>query len=188
MSGFGTNGAEAQFYRANRTFWAPFAKNPIFGGKAPDQLTDWSPQEQYEGHAQLVFRLRDQFGDDVEHHDITFRSRGPRSRPRLERLIEDRHVNRSNPGTVTFYLRVQKFEGKPGAGAWVDLLDSISSLDFEITGFEARSGDIHYLPLTMALRPAVVRRIIKPFHTTLIDVTLLRLPSEKVFELSQSKA
>ena len=70
----------------------------------------------------------------------------------------------------------------------MDLLDSSASLEFEITGFEARSGDIHYSPLTIARRPTVVRRIIQPFHTTLIDVTLLWLPSEKVFELSQSKA
>ncbi len=157
-------------------------------GKLKGRLTEWNPQAQYEGHAQLVFRVRDQFGGDVEHHDITFKSRGPRSQLRLERLIEDKHVNRLNPGTVTFYLRLQKFRTQPEGAGWVNLLDRIASLDFEITGYEARSGDIHYLPLTITLRPTIVRRIIQPFHTTLIDVTLLRLPSEKVFALSPSKA
>ena len=35
VSGFGTNGAEAEFYRPNRTSSAPFDQNAIFGDKEP---------------------------------------------------------------------------------------------------------------------------------------------------------
>ena len=40
LSGFGTNGAEARFYRPNRTFPPPFDNNSIFGDKGPDQKID----------------------------------------------------------------------------------------------------------------------------------------------------
>ena len=36
LSGFGTNGAEARFYWANRTFSTPSVKNPILGDKGSD--------------------------------------------------------------------------------------------------------------------------------------------------------
>ena len=35
LPGFSTNGTEARFYRANRVFWTPFIKNPIFRDKEP---------------------------------------------------------------------------------------------------------------------------------------------------------
>ncbi len=63
-------------------------------------LTEWNKQEQYEGHAQLIFRLRDQYGEEVTDYDITFRSTRSGSANRIERMIEDKHVNTKNPSRL----------------------------------------------------------------------------------------
>ena len=46
----------------------------ISAAKLKFSLLEWDPQSQYEGHAQLIFRLKDQNGDPVEHYDIFFNS------------------------------------------------------------------------------------------------------------------
>ncbi len=144
--------------------------------------TDWNKQAQYEGHAQLVFRLRDQYGVDVDNHDITFKSRGSGTHS-VEHMIEDVHKNRLHPGTVTFYLRTQKYSAAHG---FEDLFDDCRRLDIEITGEEPQTDDIRYLPLTIEWSKANVPRMLQSFRTTFVDVTLLRLPSRNVLKLTRS--
>ena len=147
-------------------------------------LTDWDRQAQYEAHAQVIFRLRDQYGADVDHHDITFKSRGVGAN-RLERMIEDVHRNKLNPGTTTFYLRTQAYDSE---GGFKNLLDDCKRSDIEITGEEPDSEDIRYLPLTIELTKANVSKVLQGFRTTLVDITLLRLPSRHVFRLTKSRS
>ena len=141
-------------------------------------IFEWNKQSQYEGHAQIIFRLIDQFGNAVENFDITFKSYKPGKKQfRVETMIEDKHVNKKDKGTITFYLRTQSFIN----GEWLDLLKNIADLHIEITGYEALSGDIAYLPINVRLNSDLVRKAIQSFRTTIIDVVLARLPSEKVF-------
>jgi hypothetical protein len=42
------------------------------------------------------------------------------------------------------------------------------------------------LPLEVTVSPDELARLIQPFETTVVDVTLVRLPSEKVFRLSRA--
>ncbi len=144
-------------------------------------LTDWNKQEQYEAHAPIVFRIRDQFGEEVAHHDVTFKSRGVGTHS-LEHMIEDRHENGKNSGTVTFYLRTQSFDRQKG---WQNLLEDARRLEFEITGEEPASEDIRYLPLTMEISQANIPRLLQNFRTTVVDVTLLRLPASRVLRLTK---
>jgi len=145
-------------------------------------LLEWDKQAQYEGHSQLIFRLRDQFGNAVEEFDITFRSPGAGpGQPRLEGMIEDKYENRGDRGTVTFYLRTQKYN--TATKCWDDLLPLIPPVNMEITGHEPLSEDIAFVPMNLELSSQEVMAIIEPFKTTVVDITLLRLPSEKVFEV-----
>jgi hypothetical protein len=155
--------------------------------KLKNTLTDWNRREQYEGHSQLIFRVRDQFGAEVCEHDITFNSGGPKDRHRLEKMIEDKHRNRHWPGSTTYYLRTQKFEEIKGEQVLVDRLDNAAPMDFEITGCESQSDEIRYLPLRMKVSAANLKKMIEPFRTTVVDVVLLRLPSGRVFELKKSE-
>ena len=152
--------------------------------KLKGSLLEWDKRKQYEGHAQLVFRLRDQFGVGVRHFDVTLNSQGGgRSRQRLEAMIEDKHLNKQHPGTITFYLRTQSFDAD--SGEWVELLDSVATLQLEITAHEADTDELDFVPLRLRLTPTQVRKMIQSFRTTIVDITMLRLPSEKVFSIQK---
>jgi hypothetical protein len=144
-------------------------------------LTDWDKQEQYEAHTQVVFRIRDQYGLDVAHNDITFKSRGVGTN-QLEKMIEDVHKNKANPGTLTFYLRTQAFDSDHG---FVNLLEDCKAVDIEITAEEPDSDDIQYVPLSIELKRSAVPDVLQNFRTTVVDITMLRLPSPRVFALTR---
>ncbi len=144
-----------------------------------NRLVEWNVHEQYEAHAQLIFRIRDQFGNGVKDFDITFKTRGKDRR--IEDMIEDRRTNKNHDGTITFYLRTQKFED----GEWINLLDDVRPFDVEVTGNETESEEIGYVPLQLRLTSNQARAMLKNLQTTIIDIELARLPSQKVFRISQ---
>ncbi|MBD5780816.1 hypothetical protein IEN85_15050 [Pelagicoccus sp. NFK12] len=145
---------------------------------------EWNKQSQYEGHAQLIFRLRDQFGAPVEDFDITIKSTPQNtSKNKLEHMIEDKHLNKKTKGIITFYLRTQSFNKR--SKKWNELLDKVTTVHLEITAHEDKSDDIAFAPLSIKLTPSKIQALIQSFRTTIVDVTLLRLPTTKVFELSK---
>ncbi len=151
--------------------------------KLKSNIFEWDKQQQYEGHAQLIFRLKDQFGKAVDHFDVRFNSKPKnKDQPRLEKMIEDQHTHEKDKGSITFYLRTQKFD--KSKKIWKDQLADIAEMDVEITGLEAESSDISYVPMNLHLSSDDIKAILQSFRTTIIDITLVRLPSEKVFEIS----
>ncbi len=153
--------------------------------KLKSGLLEWNKQSQYEAHAQIIFRIRDQFGNGVEHFDVTFKShKTEKNQDSVEKMIEDRHSNTQDKGTITFYLRTAKFNKR--SKAWRDLLANIAPVDIEITGTEPDSEDIAYVPMNMRLDSTQVKTILESFKTTVIDITLVRLPSNKVFAINRS--
>lgn len=147
-------------------------------------LLDWNKQEQYEGHAQLIFRLRDQHGKPVEHFDIKFTSDARNKKAtKLEKMIEDHHGNKKDKGTITFYLRTQKFNKR--GKSWQELLENIAPVNVEITGHEPDSHDVAYVPMNIELDNDEINVLLQSFRTTIIDVTMVRLPSDQVFNIQQ---
>ena len=63
---------------------------------------------------------------------------------KLEKLIEDKHNNSHNKGTITYYYLKT---GRIKNNEWNELLDKVISTDIEITGHDAFSKDIIYIPL-----------------------------------------
>ncbi|MDQ8184889.1 hypothetical protein [Pelagicoccus sp. SDUM812002] len=152
--------------------------------KLRSSAMEWNKQCQYEGHAQLIFRLRDQFGTPVSDFDITIKSTPVNtSKNKLEQMIEDKHLNKKTKGIITFYLRTQSFNKR--SKKWTELLDNVTTVHLEITAHEDESDDIAFAPLSIKLTPSKIQSLIQSFRTTIIDVTLLRLPTTKVFELSK---
>lgn len=168
------------YKRTAERFKAATQKTFQRAGNLKFGLLEWNKQAQYEGHAQLIIRLKDQFGNAVEHFDIMFKSKGKDRSRALESWIEDHHSNDNDHGTITYYLRTQKFEKKK----WRDRIDTILPVDVEITGHEPLSDDIAYVPLNMRLTANQVAKILSNFQTTIIDVQLARLPSQKVFAVT----
>jgi len=116
-----------------------------------NSLLEWDKQSQYDAHAQLIFRIRDQFDNAVEDFDI---------------------------------LRTMEFN-KCGKH-WRNSLADIAPVNIEISGTESESDEIAYLPLTMSLSNDELMTVIEGFKTTIIDITLLRLPSDEVFKIEKT--
>jgi hypothetical protein len=149
-------------------------------------LTD--PRNQYDPHSQVIFRMHDQDGLPVpiSSNDIFFVSNQQKKGTiPIQTLIEDTVVCETNPNVIVFYLRVQKFV--KSAKDWVDELSNVQDFAIEITAIEpaapVQDPLISYVPLRMPLSNAELKTLIQPHRTTIIDVTLLRLPSPKVYQL-----
>ena len=96
-------------------------------------------------------------------------------------MIEDKHNNTKYPGTLTFYLRTVRFKNK----RWNDKICNIAPIDFEITAYEPGSNEISYVPLNIGLSSEDICHILQNFRTTIIDITLVRLPSDQVFKIEK---
>lgn len=177
---------ETAYQKSVERFQTSHQKTFQRAAKLRSKLTEWNPQEQYEGHAQLIFRIKDQFGNGVEHFDVMFKTGKTKGKQiRLEKLIEDHHGNKKSDGIITFYLRTQKFNEK--TKEFDEILNSIAPVDIEVTGHEPDSKDIEFVPLNIQLEPKHVTGILQSFRTTIIDVELVRLPTDKVFEIVNKK-
>jgi hypothetical protein len=121
--------------------------------------------------------------------DIFFVSeQGAKGTVPIQSIIEHTSVSGIAPNVITFYVRTQKFDRR--AKGWVDQLASVSDFELEITAIEPAAPTqnplISYLPLRMPLSGKQVKSLIQPHRTTIIDVTLLRLPSPDLYQLIKS--
>jgi hypothetical protein len=149
------------------------------------------PRNQYDPHAQVVFRLRDQDGLPIPigSSDIFFVSeQGENGTIPIQTIIEHTSVSGVSPNVLVFYVRTQKFDRR--AKGWVDQLANVSDFALEITAIEPAAPTqnplISYLPLRIPLSGKQVKNLIQPHRTTIIDVTLLRLPSPDLYQLIKS--
>jgi hypothetical protein len=103
-------------------------------------------------------------------------------------LIQDTSVSGVSPNSILFYLRVQKFIRKEQN--WVDQLRDVFDFALEITAIEPMAQRenplVSYLPLRLPLNRRQMSALIQPHRTTIIDVTLLRLPAPEVYQLIKS--
>lgn len=153
--------------------------------QAPKWWSQWltEPRAQYDGHSQLILRLRDQDGRPVTSFDVYFDSVGTRANAWLpfDRLIEHRHINSSSPHVITFYLRTLAFDAE--RKDWISRLPAVGGIDLEISATEPQTAEIRYLPLRYEFDAESVVRLLKPHTTTILDIELIRMPSEEVFRM-----
>lgn len=151
---------------------------------------EWSrPETQYDPHAQVIVRVRDQNDKPVKDCSIHFNSFGGDNDPRelINGLFEDQHQNKASRNICTFYLRTARWNqtkrdfqdriaGIHGVDLEIDVVDLNSRVDPALG-----SRRILFVPLRMRISGAELRRWITPHQTTIIDVNLLRLPAETTF-------
>ncbi len=149
------------------------------------------PRNQYDPHAQIIFRLRDQDGlpIPIASSDIFFVSeQGVKGTIPIQSIIEHTSVSGVAPNVITFYVRTQKFDRR--AKGWIDQMANVSDFALEITAIEpaapAQNPLISYLPLRIPLSGKQLKNLIQPHRSTIVDVTLLRLPSPDVYQLIKS--
>jgi len=140
-----------------------------------------SPEAQYDRHAQVSVRVRDQHGNPINDCSIHFNSFGGGAKPKLliNELFEDTHQNKTSPDTTTFYLRLESWDG----ARWADRLAQVNGVDLEIDCIDPKTERVVFVPLRMRLSAALLARYLKPHRATLIDVELLRLPARETFSM-----
>ncbi|MEX0886847.1 MAG: hypothetical protein WD009_10455 [Phycisphaeraceae bacterium] len=160
--------------------------------KAPKWWSKWltEPRAQYDKHAQVIVRVRDQDGRPVPNYDIFFdAASGTRSDALpIRELMETKHVNGLTPNIITFYLRTDAFDGKargPGGrrGDWIPRVPAVRGCHFEVSATEPETGEILYLPLRYKFTAKQLTQFIQPHRTTILDVVLVRLPSPRVYRM-----
>jgi pimeloyl-ACP methyl ester carboxylesterase len=146
------------------------------------------PRNQYDPHAQVVFRLFDQDGLPVaiSSADIFFVSnQQTRGTTPIQELIEDTVVSAITPNSIVFYLRVNRFDKR--AKDWVDQLETVSDFAIEITAVEPVAPAVNplvtYLPLRIPLSKESLKALVQPHRTTIFDVTLVRVSSPDLYQL-----
>ncbi len=141
------------------------------------------PRAQYDKHAQIVLRLRDQDDRPVEHYDVFFNSAtGSGDEPlQIGKLIEAKHINKLNPNIICFYLRTDEID--PDTDTWHPRVPDVDGCFLEVSANEPQTQDILYLPLRYHFTKEQLIEFIQPHRTTIIDVQLLRVPSPNVFRI-----
>lgn len=147
-------------------------------------VNQWdNPEAQYDQHAQVIVRVRDQNGRSLKDVSVHFNSLGGSDQPKelIDRLFEDVHVNNGAPSNTTFYLRTDCWDR--GKKEWVSRLPDIKGVDLEVDCIDAQTQRILFVPLRMRISANELTQWIRPNRTTVIDVELLRLPSPDTFAL-----
>ncbi len=156
--------------------------------KKPSWFRKWvsQPLAQYDRHAQIIFRLRDQDGRPVRHYDIFFdsvRHKRDKSLP-LRELMEHKHINSVSPNIIVFYLRTNAFNTRKGD--WIPRVPDVNGSFLEVTAMEPETDEIVYLPFRYQFSREELIDFIQPDRTTVIDIELLRIPSDKVYTMVKS--
>ena len=125
----------------------------------------------------------------ISSSDIFFVSeQGEKGTIPIQSIIEHTSVSGVAPNVIVFYLRTQKFDRR--AKDWLDQLANVSDFELEITAIEPAAPRqdplISYLPLRLPLSGKQLKNFIQPHRTTIVDVTLLRLPSPDLYQLIKS--
>lgn len=146
------------------------------------------PRNQYDPHSQIVFRICDQEGLPVPiaAGDIFFVSNQQKKKTiPIQSIIEDTVVSGISRNVIVFYIRAKRFNKRQKD--WIDQVADVSDFALEITAIEPATpvSDpiVIYLPLHIPLTNDQLKDLIQPHRTTVIDVTLLRLPSPEVYQL-----
>ncbi len=144
------------------------------------------PRNQYDAHAQVIVRLFDQDGFPIPIASASIRFVSNQEREGtipIQSLIEEAVVARISPNVKVYYVRTNRFTRRD----WVDELNRVQDFALEITAVEpatpAEDPLIAYLPLRMPLSNDRLRMFIQPHQTTILDVTLLRLPHPSIFSI-----
>ncbi|HLP76422.1 MAG TPA: alpha/beta hydrolase [Candidatus Paceibacterota bacterium] len=152
--------------------------------QTPSWWKKWldDPRAQYDHHAQIIFRVRDQDGRPVKSFDIFFSSEQEDTKARpIQTLFEDKHLNGMNPNILTFYLRTDAFVA--ARRKWVSQLPEVAMCALEISAVESETEEILYLPFRLELKTDQLTQWIQGHRTTIMDIELFRLPSPNVFKM-----
>lgn len=141
-------------------------------------------------YSMVIFRIRDQQGHAVKDFDLILTA-GPKSDPNLlpQGFFSDKQRNRVNPETITYFFNHDIMQGTK------EVLNKKGKVIREATtgakrlGFKILprpdEGFVHYLPCEVSASEELLKNVLKPNSTTLVDICLQRLVYKNVMRLDK---
>ena len=135
----------------------------------------------------VIFRVYDDKGYPVKDYDLILTS-GDKSNPNhLPRgFFADRQQNKLNPETITYYFNYDVMDGakeiKDDAKIVRDEIAGAETLGIKLIPRPAK-GFIRYLSCEIEAKAELLKKVLKPNATTLVDICLRRVVSNNIFSL-----
>lgn len=144
-------------------------------------------------YSMVIFRLRDDRGGAITEFDLKLTAAPPSNRPlnatpdRLPQgFFQDRQCNKRAPNTLTYFVDADAMLGAPAVERDGKVLRSAlpgaAKLGFQVEPHLV-SGLVHFLPAELEAAAAMLREVVKPNQTTLVDIVLRRVVREGAFRL-----
>jgi hypothetical protein len=95
------------------------------------------------------------------------------------KLFEDKHLNDVTPNCICFYLRCTAWDGT--SGTWLDRVQQVEAFHLEVSATEPETDTVQYLPLRVPVSATELASWARPHTTTILDITLLRVPGPQLF-------
>jgi len=143
----------------------------------------------HDRYAMVIFRVRDEAGYAVEDFDLVLTA-GPENDPNHlpKGFALDRQANNRDRGTITYYFNWDVMAGCKEVAHDGKVMRPASpgakSLGLRINP-RPTEGFVHYLPCGIKASTELLKTILLPNQTTLVDIVLKRIIRRGVFELDQ---
>lgn len=145
----------------------------------------------HDAHSMVIIRIQDDQGYIPDDLRITFTGLDNDPNHLPKGFLTDRQQNKLHRGTCTFYFNHDVIHGCPALYVQKgsrrikvrEALDGIEQLGIQIEAFPD-SGFAHYHPCQAKPSQDMLRRLIRPHTTVLLDVVLKRIVHQGTFEIS----
>lgn len=142
----------------------------------------------HDRYFQVIFKVMDEQGYPVTDFDLLLLGPGHDPGNLPEGFFKDRQRNRLCPNVITYYFN---FDLMVGCEAVIDPVSQkvlreaqpgISELGVMIIP-RPQEGFVRYMPATLHAKEELMDKVVDPNSTTLLEIKLKRLVSDKVFQL-----
>ena len=143
----------------------------------------------HDRYSMVIFRLRDESDRVVEDFDLVLTA-GPGNDPNHlpKGFAIDRQANKRDRGTITYFFNWDVMAGCEAVMHEGRVLRPASpgakSLGLRINP-RPSEGFVHYLPCEITASTKLLKSILRPNQTTLVDIVLRRVIRRGLFELDQ---
>lgn len=135
----------------------------------------------------VVFRLRDSEGHALSDFDLLLTGAGDSPDRLPEGFLRDRQRNSRMRSTLSFFFNHDLMVGCDGiphpgrAGRWArEATVGVDRLGLRVNA-RPHKGLVHYRQATIAAEPKLLRQVLRPNETTLVDIVLKRRVDREVF-------
>lgn len=145
----------------------------------------------HDRYSMVIFRVVDDFDEPVNDFDLVLTAGSDSDPNALPRgFFVDRQLNSIAPNTLTYFLNFDVMQGAPAIvheGKVVRRMSSgAAALGIRVQPRPSR-GFVHYLPCEISATSSLLRQVLQPNSTTMVEIRLRRVVKKNVFRLGKLK-